>query len=99
MISSAEIQSAYVNLYRNIRNYIWDFKTVECLAELEIAVYTSFPDITDVRNKFNQLYIDIRSQFEEDEEFKKAAEEFKELIEKDETFYSKIDSVKEVITP
>lgn len=98
MISSAEVQAAYIDLYTCLRNYIWDFRTVEYLAELEVLVYTTFPNIADIRNKFHQLYIDIRDVCKEDEELDKACKSFQQIIESDDIFYSKLDRVKEVIT-
>ena len=98
MISSSILQNAYVDMYRQIRNYTWGFRTVENLAELEIAVYTSFPDISEVRTRFNALYLELQDRFEDDEELKSAVNAFKDLIDKDDTFYAKLNSVREVIT-
>ena len=97
MISSSVLQNAYVDMYRKVRNYTWGFRTVENLAELEIAVYTSFPDINQVRNTFNSLYMDLQDRFEDDEELQSAVEAFKEAIEQEDTFYAKLDKVREVI--
>lgn len=98
MISSAEIQSAYVDLYTCLRNYIWDFRTVEYIAELEVMVYTTFPTMSDMRNKFNQLYMDVRDVCKRDEELDEACKAFQQIIDSDDIFYSKLDKVKEVIT-
>lgn len=98
MISSAEVQSAYVDLYSCLRNYIWDFRTVETLAELEVLVYTTFPTMSDIRNKFNQLYTDVRDVCKDDEELDRACNAFQEIIETDDIFYSKLNRVNEVIT-
>lgn len=97
MRSSVEIQNAYVDLYKQIRKYIWAFSTVEVLAELEVAIYSSFPDIQEIRNKFNQLYQDIREQCMEDEDLNKSVEDLRELIESDGIFYAKIEKVREVV--
>lgn len=96
MISSKDLQKRYIDLYKSIRNYIWDYQTVEYLANLEVAVYTTFPDIQEIRKQFNSLYLDIRDVLIDDEEFREAVNEFKELIENEDTLYSKIDMVNEV---
>ena len=38
MIAAAIIQSAYNELYKELRNYIWDYDTVVKIAELEAAL-------------------------------------------------------------
>ena len=99
MISSRDIQNSYINLYRNLRNYVWEFHTVELLAELEIAVYKSFPDIDEIRNIFNHLYQDVRDVMRNDEDLRDSVESFKSIIsQKDTEFYFKLNQVKEVIT-
>lgn len=97
MINSVEMQSAYINLYKQMRKYVWGFRTVETLAELEIATYTTFPDMAVVRSKFNQLRLDIKKQIDEDEELAEAVEAFQKLIEVDEVYYAKLDKVREVV--
>lgn len=85
-------------MYKYLRNYIWGFDTVERLADLEVEVYNSFPDISKIQSVFNQLYIDIRSVLDEDEELAQAVNEFKDLIMSIEgEFYLKLDKVQEAI--
>ena len=38
MIAAAIIQSAYNELYKELRNYIWDYDTVVKIAELAPAI-------------------------------------------------------------
>ena len=84
-------------MYTNIRNYIWEFKTVERLANLEIAVYTSFPDVSELKREFSNLYQDIKPVLDEDEEFAKSVKKFKEVLDNiTDDFYFKIDQVQEV---
>lgn len=85
-------------MYAQLRNYIWGFNTVERLAELEIEVYNSFPDVAKIKSTFNPLYIDVKDVFDEDEELAEAVNSFKELIESiDSDFYLKLDKVQEAI--
>lgn len=98
MNSSKEIQNAYVDMYTNLRNYIWEFDTVERLANLEIEVYNSFPDIDKIKSAFNALYLDVRYVLNEDEKLSESVEGFKELIESIEgDFYLKLAKVQEAI--
>lgn len=85
-------------MYTQLRNYIWGFNAVERLANLEIEVYNSFPDISKIQSNFNALYIDVKDVFEEDEELAEAVNSFKELIESvEDDFYLKLDKVQEEI--
>lgn len=98
MISSKEIQHRYVKMYEKLRNYIWGFETVEKLANLEIEVYNSFPDISKIQSFFNSLYQDVKTVFDEDEELAEAVDAFKKFIESIESdFYLKLDKVQEAI--
>ena len=98
MVSSKELQNEYIKMYTQLRNYIWGFDTVEKLANLEIEVYNSFPDIAKIQSTFNMLYQDVRHIFSEDDELAEAVASFKELIESvDGDFYLKLDKVQEAI--
>lgn len=97
MISFADIQLCYNDLYKEARRYIWDFPAVEALADLEIASYETCPNIQDIRNKlakFQQFALNI---IRDDEEFKKAYDAFEEFINSDDTSYAKLNQVKEVV--
>lgn len=97
MQCSNDLQNKYTELYKQLREYIWDFKTVEIIAELEIAVATAFPDRDDVRKNLKNLYYQIKDYFEENEEMKSAYEEFNNYVESEDTFYGKLGKVNEVI--
>ncbi|MBP5433588.1 hypothetical protein [Ruminococcus sp.] len=90
MIAAAIIQSAYNELYRNVRNYIWDYNTVEKLAELEAATYMAFPDLDKVRICSAKLKEElVRSDvYDDDEELQSAMEAFDKNLEgADSVFY------------
>lgn len=90
MIAAAMIQQAYIDLYRQIRNYIWDYDTVVKLAELEVASYMAFPDIDKVRYALDQLKIELNSSdvYAEDEDLQKAVDDFSETLDgADQVFY------------
>lgn len=96
MITLQDLTRQYVKLYECVRKYIWPFKTVEDLAELEIAVYNRFPDIEEVRVKFEKFYRDIQLECKEDEELNKEVEAFRKVLDSDDIMYSKILKVNEV---
>ena len=68
MISAKDLQRAYVNLYRQLRNYVWDVDTVEHLANFEIAVYSRFPDLAEIKRLFEILKKDTADVVEMEQE-------------------------------
>lgn len=97
MISSLELQAKYNNLYEQIRKYIWRFDVVNSLADLEIEVYKSFPDINQVRKYFYALNYGVSDTARDDEDLKSALDSFKDMIESDDDIYTNILRVNEVI--
>lgn len=95
MLNFLELKKYYNHMYEELRNYLWDFNTVECLADLEVAVYRRFPDIAEVRAKFNRLYSRISSICMEDEYFQEAVNNFKNIINSSDVVYSRIIKPKE----
>lgn len=90
MIAAAMIQQAYIDLYKQIRNYIWDYDTVVKLAELEVAAYMAFPDIDKVRYALDQLKVELNSSdvYAEDEDLQKAVDDFSDTLDgADQVFY------------
>lgn len=99
MTNSKTIQQQYVDLYKQLRKYIWPYRVVESIANLEEAVYKAFPNILEIRNLFRILVMDIRdtAREEEEDDFQKAIDKFQELIDSSETVYTKLDKVREVV--
>lgn len=83
-------------MYTELRNYLWDFNTVEYLADLEVAIYRRFPEISEIRNKFNMLYRSIINACYDDEYLDAAVSDFKNIINSSDQFYSKLVSFREV---
>lgn len=98
MINSNRLQDAYIDLYVQMRKYIWDLDVVTILATLETETYKSFPDLkylTDVLTKLKNSVIDT---YRDDEEFKSAFDKFFDLL-KDNTsdeIYKNLKTFKEV---
>lgn len=82
MLSSIDLQNDYNALYTELRNYLLSLDTVDALANLEIEVYTSFPDKDKLVKCSNKIRSDIREIINEDEELKKAFDKLVADIEK-----------------
>lgn len=95
MLSLVDIKKYYVKMYSELRNYIWNFNTVSHLADLEIAVYQRFPNAVDIRSRFDALYMCIRDICDDDEDLATAVNNFKNIINSSDQFYSRIDAPKE----
>lgn len=101
MITTNDLQRLYVDMYKQIREYLWPFRIVEAIADLEIACYKAFPDIDEVKKNFTRLSSEIKFQAdkEDDEELLKSIEKFQKFLDDEENMdgvYSKLDSVREV---
>lgn len=80
MISSLDLRNTYCDLYAEIRKYLWDVKTLEILAELEVECYTAFPDMERVRNILSRLRSAMNSAIKEDEYLEKEFNELDSLV-------------------
>ena len=99
MVPATKLQSLYNKLYIQLRKYIWDFKTVEALADFEISVYRRFPDISDVERKFNKLIKDVTSSdvYRDDEDLKYAIEDMRSQLDDTDQFYADLITFREVV--
>lgn len=99
MVSANELQNLYNDIYVQMRMYIWDFGTIELLADFEIAVYQRFPDISAVVKAFDKLRSEVSSTdiYREDKELKGAFEAFDEFIEDVDEIYYGLVTFKEVV--
>ena len=99
MIAAAILQSAYNDLYKELRNYIWDYNTVEKLADLETAVYMVFPNLDNVRHALNRLETEVRASdiYEDDEQLQRVIERFENKLDGVDAIYYGLDVPQEVI--
>lgn len=97
MLSSLAVQQEYQKLYVQLRKYLWSFGTVEKIADLEVAVYQAIPTIKNIKDKFDKLKYSVSQTSKDDEDFKKAMENFEDLISSDNEPYLTLNAVKEVI--
>lgn len=81
MINSNRLQSAYIDLYVQLRKYIWDLDVVKLLATLETETYKSFPDVDKVRSYLDNLKNAIIETYREDEELQSAFSAFYDTLD------------------
>ena len=96
MISSVDVQNAYINLYKKLREYIWSAPVIEIIADLETAVYEVFPNMEDIRKQFKLLKYELYEVLRDDEEMQEAVDAFEDIIS-DEITYSRLNKVQEVL--
>lgn len=97
MINVADLQNVYVNLYKQLRKYIWNFSVVEDIADLEISVYQACPNMTNVGMCFRQVRTDVYEVEREDEDLKKALDKFQEVLDSGTETFFKLTNVREVV--
>lgn len=90
MINSVRLQDAYINLYSELRKYIWRFDIVELIADLEVAVFTRFQNINRVNELITKLYSEIKDLITEDDDLNEAFNKFFDIIQDADTVYVKI---------
>ena len=88
MISSADIKRQYVNLYRQLRQFLWDFPFVCKLVDLEDESLRKFPDMRKVRSISQELYNMSKSVRHESEELQQAFSDFLKTVQENECEYS-----------
>lgn len=96
MLSLTDLDNYYIRLYKELRNYIWDFRTIECIAELEVSIYQRFPQLSEIRYNFNNLYAHVNRICCEDDYLNQAIEDFRNLINSSDELYSRIIQPQEV---
>lgn len=86
IITSIDIQNAYQKLYVFLMGYLWDYKVVEALANLEISCYKTFPDKDEMLKYLDELRKGIQATYnelskEDEPEFEKACTRLANAIE------------------
>lgn len=86
VITSSDIQVKYEQLYEFLMEYLWEFTTVQALADLEIAIFKRFPDKDEMIRCLRKLKSDISYTYDEMaeddlDEFKAAFEDLEDAIE------------------
>jgi hypothetical protein len=100
LIDVEDLRRRYIELYVQVRKYIWPFDTVANLVDVEMECYSAFPDMLALRTAFSKLKSDIEAAVDlsDDKDLKDAIEEFQKLIDRDEDFFNLLEAVKEVMS-
>ena len=97
MLNSIILQNKYQTIYSSISNYLWPIDVVEHIADFEIACYSAFPDMINVRRTFDILKRDVTDFIREDSELSDAFDQFDKFISyKTETYLPVIKVNEEV---
>lgn len=97
MLTSPNLQQAYIDMYKALREYIWEFRTVETLANLEIETFVAFPNLLKVKQLYSELKLLTNEVAAEDKELEKSMKKFGDLLENVNSLYLKPYVVNEVI--
>lgn len=81
MTSSVIIQNKYISLYKLLRNYLWNFQTVEDIAELEMECFRALPDVDRIKMKLNAVSNAAIYVIRDDDKLKESLDSFYELLE------------------
>lgn len=81
MTSSVIIQNKYISLYKLLRNYLWNFQTVEDIAELEMECFRALPDVDRIKMKLNAVSNAAIYVIRDDDKLKECLDSFYELLE------------------
>lgn len=97
MIASQDFRNKYEKFYAEMRQYLWSLETLEDLAEVEVDIYSAFIDRDKLSQDFNRLSRAFNEVLTEDEYFRKAYDDLKELIDdEDHDSYHLLSRVQEV---
>lgn len=102
VITSSDIQVKYEKLYSFMMDFLWEFTTVQALANLEIAIFKRFPDKDEMQKCLRDLNAKVFYTYNEldqddESEFKDAYEDLEDAIENFEDPGCELYSVEEVI--
>ena len=90
-------------MYVALRKYIWNFDVVTTLAEIEVIMFTVFPDLSELKDKLDLLERQIGPDIlksEEDTDIEDTISAIKDKISsvKSDDMYYFVNSFKEVVT-
>lgn len=80
MTSSVIIQNKYISLYKLLRNYLWNFQTVEDIAELEMECFRALPDVDRIKMKLNAVSNAAIYVIRDDDKLKECLDSFYALL-------------------
>lgn len=96
-ISNLDLQQLYIDLYKELRRYIWSIDVVSAIADLEVATFKACPTLDDIRSSLDALKFLLRGTLAEDDDLKAAFDAFQSSIQDIDTVYTILNKVEEVI--
>lgn len=100
MVSGNDLQNAYIDLYSQLRRYIWSYQDVRTLANLEIETFKRFSDVDQVKKYLNLMEMSARFVTNDDEEVMLAFQDFRDVldsIDSPDHMYAKLTEVEEAL--
>lgn len=98
MLSGNDIQRAYIDLYKEMRRYLWSYEAIRTLAMLEVAIYNRFPILADIRSYAIVLRSMASNTTYDDPEVMSKIDDLLKLLDdsSDDCIYSLVPNVQEV---
>ena len=96
MHSAQVFRNRYIDLYKELRKYLWDFDVICVIADIETEVYKIFPDILKLQGLVDKLRRLIFEVVREDPEMKAVVDAFVLELDDNPEVVSFIKTFKEV---
>lgn len=96
MITSTRIQQYYNKLYTCLRNYLWEYRTVQEICDLELSCYKAIPDLNDIRRSLKRVKQSSMNVARNDEELQEAFEDFESALEDENDVCLKLNVMEEI---
>ena len=98
MISANDLKYLYVKLYAELRNYVWTLDVLEAIADLEVAIFTTFPKEDEIKRALEDLYrLGLKElDLDDDDPLKQAYTALSDKVNEADGFYCKLNKLMEV---
>lgn len=85
LMSFNELQNRYIQLYKLLRNYIWEYDIVELIADLEVLTFTAFTDKEELKKALDALERAVRftDVWKQDEQMQEQFGAFRDALDYD----------------
>ena len=97
MIDINRVRSCYIKLYQALVCYTWNINTVQTLSELEVHIFTSFPDVSRLKSTLRQLKMCILRVYNSDDDVRKAFDALEGTLDNSDEIFVNLSQVQEVI--
>ena len=97
VITSTRLQQYYNKLYSLLRNYLWEYRTVREICNLELACYKAIPDLNAVRIALRRVRQSSINVIRDDNDLKETFEDFESALQDVTDICVKVHVMKEVL--